>query len=45
VKFLAKEKDLGTIDKGKLADLVLLEGKTTRQHQNTRRKFFELIDF
>ena len=37
VKFLGKEKDLGTIDKGKLADLILLEGNPLDNIKNTRR--------
>lgn len=36
-KFLGKEKDLGTIDKGKLADLILLEGNPLDNIKNTRR--------
>ena len=37
VKFLGKEKDLGTIERGKLADLLLLDGNPLDNIKNTRR--------
>jgi imidazolonepropionase-like amidohydrolase len=36
-KFLGKEKEFGTIEKGKLADLVLLEANPLKNIKNTRR--------
>lgn len=36
-KFLRREKDLGTIEKGKLADLVLLDGNPLVDITNTRK--------
>jgi imidazolonepropionase-like amidohydrolase len=35
-KLLERAKDLGTIEKGELADLVLLDGDPTRDIDNTR---------
>ena len=36
-KFLQREQDVGTIDKGKLADLVLLDANPLTEIRNTRR--------
>ena len=36
-RFLGKEKELGTVEKGKLADLVLLEANPLEDINNTRR--------
>jgi imidazolonepropionase-like amidohydrolase len=36
-KFMRREKDLGTIEKGKLADLVLLDGNPLADISNTRK--------
>jgi imidazolonepropionase-like amidohydrolase len=36
-KFLGKEKELGTIEKGRLADFVLLEANPLKNIKNTRR--------
>jgi imidazolonepropionase-like amidohydrolase len=36
-RFLGKEKELGTVEKGKIADLVLLEGNPLEDIRNTQR--------
>jgi len=36
-RFLGKEKELGTVEKGKLADLVLLDGNPVQDIANTQR--------
>jgi imidazolonepropionase-like amidohydrolase len=36
-KFLRRERDLGTIEKGKLADLILLDANPLNKIENTRR--------
>ena len=36
-RFLGREKDLGTVEKNKIADLVLLEGNPLEDIRNTQR--------
>ena len=36
-RFLGMEKDLGTVEKGKLADLILLDGSPLENIFNTKR--------
>jgi imidazolonepropionase-like amidohydrolase len=43
-RFLGKEKDLGTVQKGKLADLVLLDGDPLADIHNTTKIFAVVIN-